>query len=551
MALCAAVPTAWAVAAPQNPSQDPSTPSFEDLRRHTLARFSYGPSPLAFDEIQTMANLDAWFDAQLLAPPTVAPRRVAWIEENLNGGHPEVAFPPEAWSVRDLEQKQLYLGIESEYQVREVMTYFWENLFSTNTSTVFGAIAQNEAGNNSVIGSSALGYMWLENDTYRRHALTTYKELLVESFHSASMRAYLNVSVMYLGDANEDYARELLELHTLGPENGEGIASYTPYDVDAVAQLLTGQGVRRLTGEPLFNAANYNPPPAVATRIFDNPANVYLGEFTVVDDMGTGDNILALLDHLVQQPQTKHHICNRMIEFFVGKAAAIDSPLMMSCVAAWDEGDGDGNIKAILRTIRESLEFQDAALGERRVKTPLEYVLSQARLFWGSVHGPRFEQANSLEQASEFLRSSGQGLFLHPSPDGYPIASQAQVSTGAHYHRHQLAASLGRPTDPAAGHIPSEAANFELRFALEKATFGLFAEDPAFNVQDSADVALALSQYALGPWSDSNEVLQCKQLLNEDKNGNPSPWDPLALDAFDRVELACAYLAALPQSSEK
>lgn len=534
-------------------SAKPAPQTFEEFKRHTLARFSYGPTADDLSSIQNQNDLDAWFAGQLTAPATLYTADEArWISLNLNAFQPLVAFPPTTpWGVTELERMQLYLAINSDQQLREVMTYFWESFFSTNSRTIFGNEAQQETSTAGVfipkqVSGQASGFLFQENELYRTNALSTFRNILVASFDSAAMRAYLNVTAMYFGDPNEDYARELLELHTIGPDNGEGVESYNPVDINAMAQLLSGRGTNWDTGAPLFNDANYEPPPPSTSSnfyLFDNGANPYLDRFEVINDMDSGRNIYRLLDHLAQQTQTKHFVCNRMIEFFIGEPVALDAPVMLACVAAWDAGSGDGDIKEVLRAIWESDEFADSASERLRIKSPFEFAMSQARLLGGNVHGAPTAQAESLLRTNQFMWSSGQRLFLHPSPDGYSIKSGDQVSTAAHYLRYELASVVGSPVTNDA----SQELSFDLRALVER----LIADDPLLVLADHQDVALAILRHGLGTRYGSLERAQVEFFLDSGLVLQPGSWDPAASDANDRIELAFAYVAALPQSFEK
>lgn len=523
-----------------------SQPTFEELKRHVLSRFSYGPTAEQLDDLQNMGDLTQWFTDQLNAPTTITGNERDWIRANL--ADEDEAFPGGGlWNLTQLQDKQLYLALNSDSQLREVMTYFWENLFSTHAPTIFGNKAQRFDDEEMVyksvqISNRAASFLWIENNAYRTHALSTYHDVLLESFKNPAMRGYLNVTVMYFGAANEDYGRELLELHTLGPNNGLGQESYTSQDIDWMADLMTGFGTDWTTGAPIFNDQNHTPPPT-NTEILKNPNNPDLQPFTV-DNNNPGQQIPDLLAHLAQQTQTKKYICNRMIEFFVGERVALDSSLMVDCLAAWDVAPGGGNIKAILQAIVDSQEFEDAATGKPRVKTPFEYAISQARLFGGSVHGTAPDQDVSLNRIRSFMNSCGQPLFVHPSPDGYPVSSAEQVNTAAHFNRYQLASVLGSPFEDAAAE--------ELSYDIRELVVNRIRAGSNLDINSATDVASAMIEFGLGSRHGTLEQNLCVQLLNRGAQGDiSSSWSITLMDADDRLEVLCAYIAALPQSFEK
>ncbi len=529
-----------------------ATPTFEQYKRHLFQRFTYGPTPELLDNIQSMSALNAWFNGQLNAQSTLETVETLWLARNIA---PDVAFPQgmAKWNFLTLPKKQTYLAIESDAQTREVMTYFWENLFSTSYATIFGGVVQEISGSGSSINKTVNqtpglvdSIVWIDNNTYRQYALTTFREILHESYRSPAMRVYLNLTSMYEGESNEDYARELLELHTLGTDNGLGQANYTDADINLIAEILTGTGVDNVTAEPLFNPNGHNPPP-FNTGIFVNTSNQVVNTFSVPMVIGNTDNVIEdLLDHLVDQEQTKRHICNRMIEFFVGEPAAINSNLLNACVAAWDVNGGGGNIKAILSAIQNSPEFLAAAIGKKRVESPLETCLSQARIFGGSVHGATNDQEVSLDGYNLFLNRTGQPLFQHPSPDGFPLGNQEHVSTSNFYERFDLANSLigvglGNTTYPVD----------QLDYSLKDLAFQRVNANPLMSQSSAADVTQAMLQLTLGTRYTAVEQNLGEVFLNEDLNGNASPWSPTSPDASGRIELLCAYIATLPQSFEK
>lgn len=529
----------------------PAPQTFEDIKRHTLERFSYGPTAEDLSSIQTALDLRNWFNGQLGAPGALDPMdEVPWIRDNCNRFQPLEAFPPISWYTDSLEHMQLYLAINSDHQLREVMTYFWESLFSTNTRQISGNNAQLSNGMSGYtderVGLQTFGYLYQENETYRSLALTSFDEILHASFEAAAMRTYLNMSAMYFGDANEDYARELLELHTLGPINADEVANYNPVDINAMAQLLTGRGVDWDTGAPLFNPSNHNPPlPSTqgGKYMFDDPNNTTVARFEVIAETYPGENMDRLLDHLVQQTQTKHYICNRLIEYFIGEPVDVNSSLMAACLVAWDAGSGNGDIKEILRAIWQSPDFIQSVNGEQRVKSPMEFAVSQARLFGGEVHGIAGRQATSLKRTTQFMWSAGQRLFLHPSPDGYSIKSTDQVSTAAHYQRYEFASVIGSPVTV----IQFE----ELQFDLRGLAVALVAADTALSFSNHVDVAEALLRHGLGSNFGSLERARVEAYLDAGLGMVPGTWDPAASDSTTRIELACAYIAALPQSFQK
>ena len=229
---------------------------------------------------------------------------------------------------------------------------------------------------------------------------------------------------------NENYARELLELHTLGVDGG-----YTQKDVQEVARCLTGWTV---TGGRYGGDFQFVP------RLHDNGVKVVLGK-TIEAGGGVSDGE-QVLELLARHPATMRHVSRKLCVRFVS-----DSPptsLVDRCVAVWDLTDGD--IRAIVRTIAHSPEFASRSAVRSKVKSPFEYAVSAVRALGGSV----VERAgtgiplrpNNNPGAPTSLEGQvglmGQPLFRYSFPTGWPEESSKWVSSGALISRINFALAL-------------------------------------------------------------------------------------------------------------
>src|SRR5438132_4472439 len=226
---------------------------------------------------------------------------------------------------------------------------------------------------------------------------------------------------------NENYARELLELHTLGVDGG-----YTQQDVINVARIFTGWSVRR--------------PQQGGDFEFHDWAHDY-GEKVVMGVMfpaGRGrDEGVRLLKLLANYPATMHHVSRRLCQRFVND----DPPdgCVDDAVTAWKRSDGD--IRAVPRAIFRPPDFWAPENVRAKIKTPLEFVVSAARAVGGDP--------DTTPRLAQVVARLGEPLFLHVAPDGYPEREDAWVNSGALLDRMNAAVAL------AAGRLPGVAVSLD------------------------------------------------------------------------------------------
>src|SRR5437667_32832 len=227
-------------------------------------------------------------------------------------------------------------------------------------------------------------------------------------------------NVFFAKGINENYARELLELHTLGVDGG-----YTQQDVINVARIFTGWSVRR--------------PQQGGDFEFHDWAHDY-GEKVVMGVMfpaGRGrDEGVRLLKLLANYPATMHHVSRRLCQRFVND----DPPdgCVDDAVTAWKRSDGD--IREVLRAIFRSPDFWAPENVRAKIKTPLEFVVSAARAVGG--------EPDTTPRLAQVVARLGEPLYLHVAPDGYPEREDAWVNSGALLDRMNAAVA------PAAGRLP-------------------------------------------------------------------------------------------------
>ena len=326
----------------------------------------------------------------------------------------------------DLQATKLARAVVSRRQLQEVMVDFWENHFSVYS------------------GKGPERYLLLsfDRDVIRPHALGRFHDVLVAVARSPAMLYYLDnwqsaaePERPTLGPRgrgarrgiNENFGRELLELHTLGVDGG-----YTQQDVINVARIFTGWSVRR--------------PQQGGDFEFHDWAHDY-GEKVVMGVMfpaGRGrDEGVRLLKLLANYPATMHHVSRRLCQRFVND----DPPdgCVDDAVTAWKRSDGD--IREVLRAIFRSPDFWAPENVRAKIKTPLEFVVSAARAVGGDP--------DTTPRLAQVVARLGEPLFLHVAPDGYPEREDAWVNSGALLDRMNAAVAL------AAGRLPGVAVSLD------------------------------------------------------------------------------------------
>jgi uncharacterized protein (DUF1800 family) len=288
---------------------------------------------------------------------------------------------------RDLSEGKLLRAIYSNRQLEEVLTDFWYNHFN---------VYLDKGADRSMVTS-------YERDVIRPHVLAKFKDLLEATAESPAMLFYLDNWQSVGPDAphgpnqkrrqglNENYGRELMELHTLGVDGG-----YTQKDVTEVARCFTGWTIRQPQqgGAFWFN-----------DRLHDKGEKHVLG-VTIPAGGGMGDG-LKVLDILAHHPATAHFISKSLAIRFVS-----DNPpasLVDKMAATFLSSDGD--LRAVMLTMVNAPEFWDPANFRSKVKSPLEMVVSAVRSVNGDV-----EMATSMVG---MMNQLGEPLYRKQEPTGY------------------------------------------------------------------------------------------------------------------------------------
>jgi uncharacterized protein (DUF1800 family) len=373
---------------------------------------------------------------------------------------------PQRMVAHELMAERLTHDIYSSAQLQEVMTDFWLNHFNIY-------LRKNE--------EMPYYLMSYARDVIRPNSLGKFEDLLEAVAHSPAMMLYLDNSESLGPDSpaaerakiqhernpsknkkadeglNENYARELMELHTLGVNGG-----YTQADVIQVARILTGWTVDQPArgGQFQFNENRHEP-----------GSSKVMGQKFKDDGEREGED---LLHFLVTRPATAQFISRKLAVRFVSD----DPPqaLVDSMAKAYTSSGGD--ISAVLRTLFRSPEFWAAGDYRAKVKTPLEFVVSAVRASNADV-----ENYQPLENA---LRDMGMQLYGCIPPTGYKWVASEWVSTSALVDRMNFALNL------AANRLPGvrvswsdQSADADVGLSNESAPDSQAAPAPATDVEET------------------------------------------------------------------
>jgi hypothetical protein len=312
-----------------------------------------------------------------------------------------------------LEQAQedrVLRALMSRRQLQEVMVDFWFNHFN-------------------VFAGKGLDRIWIGNyvaRAIRPFVFGHFRDLLLATAKSPAMLVYLdnteNTAQRQGGPGlNENYAREVMELHTLGVDGG-----YTQQDVITLARILTGWRINTPDGGRFPNAAAV----FVGAR-HDWGPKVFLGHKMTASGRAEGEEALTML---ARSPATARHISYELAQYFV--ADRPPPPLVDRLAQRFLATDGD--IRAVLQTLFASPEFWNSA-GDK-YKTPFEYVISAVRAAGVPVYNVR-----PLLGAMAAL---GEPLYGCQTPDGYKNTEAAWLSPDATLRRIDFALALARGALP-------------------------------------------------------------------------------------------------------
>ncbi len=319
-------------------------------------------------------------------------------------------------------QARLLRAIDSPHQLREVMVDFWFNHFN-------------------VYEGKGLTQIWTsayEQSAIRPHVLGKFGDLLKATAQHPAMLFYLDnwrntdphsdslgrlrhrANGPFQG-LNENYARELMELHTLGMNGG-----YSQADVESLARILTGWGIVREPSPSADHSEDYSADHSgfvFARDRHDASDKVLLGATIPGGGQEEGEAAIALL---AQHPATAWHISYKLAQYFVADAP----PTALVDRLAERFSSTQGDIPSVLLALFESDEFWQMEHYQRKFKTPLQYLLSMARAT--ELTSPSVEH---LKRLSGLLNQLGMPLYRCLTPNGYAQIEEVWLNPDAMVRR--------------------------------------------------------------------------------------------------------------------
>lgn len=313
--------------------------------------------------------------------------------------------------LREASEARLWRALLSRRQLQEVMVNFWFNHFN-------------------IFPGEGLGRIWIgnyEEQAIRRYALGRFRDLLFAVAKHPAMLVYLdntqNIASARTGNdrLNENFAREVMELHTLGADGG-----YTQDDVESLARVFTGWRLNTPDG------GNY---PGIAAVFegtqHDYRPKVFLGRALDARGKAEGEEALGIL---AASPITAHHIAHELAQYFVADAPP---PALVDRLAGVFVKTG-GDIGSTLKTLFDSSEFWDSA--GQKYKTPYEFVISAARAAGTPV--------NNVRPLLGWISRLGMPVYGCETPDGYKNTAAAWLSPDATMQRIAFAARFASGVVP-------------------------------------------------------------------------------------------------------
>lgn len=407
-----------------------------------LNRLAFGPAPGDHQKYIAMGR-EAYVRDQLTPSTDDEPALRFQLSrlDVMRVGSAELRDLPEGDVMRQLRQAATLRAIYSQWQLRERMVDFWTNHFNIFAFKGNGAYRKGVDDLNVV----------------RAHALGKFPAMVRASARSSAMLGYLDNQVNRKGVPNENYARELMELHTLGVHGG-----YTQHDVREVARCFTGWSIetRFLRPRDQFRFDE---------DIHDDGSKVVLGH-RIAAKGGIEDGN-RVIDILTGHPSCAAFISGKLCRFFLGDAAPV---VQQKVTNVYLETGGD--IKAML----EPILLSEAMLqGPPVLKRPFDFAVSAARSLNVETDAGNGFQAH--------LDAMGQPLFGWPMPDGYPDHTTAW--TGSVLPRWNFAWAMchgqisGTHLDvnPVAGRIRDFVLGSPGAGGFTREDAALALSDPAFN----------------------------------------------------------------------
>jgi uncharacterized protein (DUF1800 family) len=384
-------------------------PSEDIIILHTLRRMQFGFTPQMLHHAQAV-GLDNYLDEQLQTKgldSSVIEERLKDLEIMKHSKEELFEYEKQGRLVSEFILSTIFQQVSNPYQIYEMMVDFWTNHFNIFLLDGFEKVLK----------------IFDDNEVIRPNALGTFPELLQASAHSPAMLYYLDQARSTRKSPNENYARELLELHTVGVDGG-----YTQTDIETLARELTGWSIvspRDVNRSSLEIGDFY-----FRNRAHDNQKKTIIGfQIPAGQGLSGGENFI---NFLASHPSTAQFIARKLAIRYIS-----DSPpqsIIDKLVQSFTNTDGD--IKSILRTLINSPEF--IASSGIKFKRPLEFLVSML-----IATNTKIEiNPNTTRLLFQALQGLGQVPYFWQPPDGYPDYQSWWSTTSGMLNRWNIALIL-------------------------------------------------------------------------------------------------------------
>ena len=380
-----------------NAGLEPYVPSTEQPwdefhAAHLLRRTLIGPKPQEIAEAQQStpeAIVDRLIEIPYLSLFPTPP--ATWVNEDPFVRPDADQRKIERERIDEIRTWWMELIVNQQFSIRERMTLFWHNHFATQAKDVLRP-----------------QWMFMQNALLRKHSVGNFKTLVEDITHDPAMIYYLDSNTNKVGAPNENYARELLELFTMG------VGNYTEDDVAHAARALTGWTVKGR--QAVFVNSRH-----------DKGTKRFLGREGVFNEQD-------IIDIIFEQSATAEFICTKLYQEFVYEFPDQNIITQLAQIMR----DNNYEIKPVLKTLLTSAHFFDPAIIGAKIKTPVELVAGTARTL-GMEAGPNKDiRGEYLYRLADIL---GQKLLDPPNVAGWP-GYRVWVSTTTLPERHKMTDEL-------------------------------------------------------------------------------------------------------------
>ena len=424
-----------------------------DPALHLLRRASFGPTRAELERVRSM-GVEAWIDEQLdyeSIDDSEVESAIARRYETLAMSPTELQELDDFARIRrEINGATMERAVYSRRQLYQIMVDYWNNHFNVFMFS----------------GPLRLLKPVEDREVMRKYALSPFRQILGADAHSPAMLVYLDNATSTAIAPNENYGRELMELHTLGVDGG-----YTEEDVKQVARAFTGWSTSRRSGSFVFNP-----------RRHDRGAKTVLGH-ALPAGRGVEDGE-EVLDILAAHESTSRYVAHRLCVRFV----ADEPPAGVVNAAAETFRSTTGDIKATLRTILTHDDFWASA--GQKLRRPFE-------LIGGAVRTLEIPNARGIAMARA-LALLDQALFAWPTPDGYPDDAESWMNANALLARWNIGLGLAEGREPGV-HVPWGKFRQELGAAPSADELLDFFIDLVLHQDIHPDDRAQLLAYLLGP----------------------------------------------------